>query len=81
MRLPSRHLYWVCQSTPVICIGSEAEEAEDWSRNAASSLGDALHAQVSDVVVEQEREAKQPLDEEGGHVKRVQLKEQQKNST
>ncbi|HEX3640605.1 MAG TPA: hypothetical protein VHV10_04890 [Ktedonobacteraceae bacterium] len=50
------------------------------------ALEDALHAQVADVVVEQERElaareAKQLLDEEAGHVEHVQLEEQQKTST
>jgi hypothetical protein len=44
------------------------------------ALEDALHAQVSEAAVEQERdlaarEAKQPLDEEAGHVELVQLQE------
>ena len=45
------------------------------------ALEDALHAQVSEAVVEQERElaareAKQPLDTEAGHhVEQVQLEE------
>ena len=48
------------------------------------ALEDALHAQVSEVVVEHERElaareAKQPLDEEvGHHVERVQLEDNEK---
>ena len=50
------------------------------------ALEDALHAQVSEAVVEQEREfaareAKQPLDEEVGHVERMQLEERQKDRT
>ena len=50
------------------------------------ALEDALHAQVSEVVVEQEREfaareAKQPLDEEAGHVEQVQLEDRSKPAT
>lgn len=47
------------------------------------ALEDALHAQVSDVVVEHEREvaareAKEPLDEEAGHVEQMPLEESQR---
>ena len=50
------------------------------------ALEDALHAQVSEVVVEHEREfaareAKQPLDEEAGHVEHVQLEDRNKPAT
>ena len=47
------------------------------------ALEDALHAQVADVVVEHEREfaareAKQPLDEETGHMETAEFDEQKK---
>ena len=50
------------------------------------ALEDALHAQVAEVVVEQERElaareAKQPLDEEAGHIERIPLEDQPKVNT
>lgn len=50
------------------------------------ALEDALHAQVSDVVIEQEREfaareAKQPMNETAGHVEHLSLEDNMRDKS